>query len=39
MSAGPEVKIIADRIRNALGNSKTIQDILCNKIDGEIKNK
>ena len=39
MSEGPEVKIIADRIRNALGNSMTIQNILCNKIDEEIKNK
>lgn len=39
MSEGPEVKIIADRIRNALDNSITIQNILCNRIDEEIKNK
>ena len=39
MSEGPEVKITADIIRAALGNNKTIQNILCNKIDEEIKNK
>ncbi|MDQ6722730.1 MAG: hypothetical protein M3Z01_00475 [Thermoproteota archaeon] len=39
MSEGPEVKIIADKIRNALGNSTTIQNILGNKIDEDTKNK
>src|SRR5215210_3895852 len=39
MSEGPEVKIIADRIRNALGNNTAIHNIVCNKIDKEIKNK
>jgi endonuclease-8 len=39
MSEGPEVKIIADKIRNALDNSKTIQNIFCNNIDEKIKNK
>lgn len=39
MSEGPEVKIIADKIRNALDNSKTIQNLVCNKIDEKIKNK
>jgi formamidopyrimidine-DNA glycosylase len=39
MSEGPEVKMIADKIRNTLGNSITIQDMLCNKIDEETRNK
>ncbi len=39
MSEGPEVKIIADKIRNALGNSTTIQNVLSNKIDEDTKNK
>ncbi len=33
MSEGPEVKIIADKIRNALGNGQTIQNVPSNKID------
>jgi len=39
MSEGPEVKIIAYRIRNVLDNNITIQNIFCNRIDEEIKNK
>ena len=39
MSEGPEVKIIADKIRIALGNNKTIENIFCNSVDEKIKSK
>ena len=39
MSEGPEVKIMADKIFNTLDNNITIQNILINKIDEEIKSK
>lgn len=39
MSEGPEVKITADKLYNVLSDKKTIQDILCKKIDDEIKRK
>jgi formamidopyrimidine-DNA glycosylase len=39
MSEGPEVKIISDKIFNALDNNITIQNILSNKIDEKIKSK
>lgn len=39
MSEGPEVKITADQLSNALSSKRIIQDILCNKIDEEFKRK
>ncbi|MGN6822958.1 MAG: DNA-formamidopyrimidine glycosylase family protein [Candidatus Nitrosocosmicus sp.] len=39
MSEGPEVKIIADKIRNVLGSNMVIQNIIGKKIDEDIKNK
>jgi endonuclease VIII len=39
MSEGPEVKIIADKIFKSLDNNITMQNILCNKIDEDIKSK
>jgi endonuclease VIII len=39
MSEGPEVKIMADKIFNTLDNNITIQNMLCNKINEEIKSK
>ncbi len=39
MSEGPEVKIIADKIYNALSDNRTIQGILYSKMDSEIKSK
>src|SRR6476646_28525 len=39
MSEGPEVKIMADKIFESLDNNITMQNILCNKIDEDIKSK
>lgn len=39
MSEGPEVKITADKIQNALSDKRTIHGILHNKIDKETKSK
>ncbi len=39
MSEGPEVKITADKIHNALSDKRTILDILHNKIDKETKSR
>jgi hypothetical protein len=39
MSEGPEVKIMADKIFKSLDNNITMQNILCNKIDEDIKIK
>ncbi len=39
MSEGPEVKITADKIYNALSDKRAIQGILHNKIDSETKSK
>ncbi|MBA3978854.1 MAG: hypothetical protein H0X50_11825 [Nitrosopumilus sp.] len=39
MSEGPEVKIIADKIHNALSGKRTIQGILHSNIDKETKSK
>jgi formamidopyrimidine-DNA glycosylase len=39
MSECPEVKIISNKICNALNNDMTIQNILCTNIDEKIKSK
>ncbi|MDQ4073613.1 MAG: hypothetical protein M3162_04830, partial [Thermoproteota archaeon] len=39
MSEGPEVKITADKLHNALSNKIMIQDIRCNKMDEKIREK
>ncbi len=39
MSEGPEVRIMADKIHNALSGKKTIQNILHKNIDEETKSK
>ena len=39
MSEGPEVKITADKICNALSDKRAIQGILHNKIDKDTKSK
>ncbi len=39
MSEGPEVKITADKIYNALSDKRAILGILHNKIDRETKGK
>ncbi len=39
MSEGPEVKIIADKIRNALSGKRIINNILHNKIDKSLEDK
>ena len=39
MSEGPEVRIAADKIYAALSNGITIENIIYNKINDEIKNK
>lgn len=38
MSEGPEVKIVADKILQAIVNT-SIEDIKCNKLDQQMKNK
>jgi endonuclease VIII len=39
MSEGPEVKITADKIWNALSGKRLIKNILYNKIDKEIEDR